>query len=134
MQPSTICSHFLYSFSILRNVADLFIYFILFLPALFISLSHYPLAPMPLFHIYEFPSLRVSFKNSRTMKNLLYLMVRNHCCFIYQLFHYPLHISSLLYNSNGIFVSLAFFFFFLFNYAGESFSHILLVLLFYPSD
>lgn len=34
-----------------------------------------------------------------------YLMLLNHCCFIFQLFHYPLHISLIFQNLNSTFVS-----------------------------
>lgn len=96
---------FLHKFSVLWKVPAQFIHFVLFLLALFILLPHYPLAPMPLFYIYEFLSSRISLKNSSTMNSLLYLMVPNHCCFIYQLFHYPLGISSIVHNLNGTFVA-----------------------------
>lgn len=84
--------------------------FCLFLLALFILLSHYPLAPMPLFYIYEFLSPKISFKLSRTMDSLLHLMILTLCCFIYQLLRYSLGISSMAHNLNGTFVSITFFF------------------------
>lgn len=45
------------------------------------------------------------FKYSSTMNSLLYLMLLNHCCFIFQLFHYPLDISLIFQNLNSTFVS-----------------------------
>lgn len=52
----------------------------------------------------------LSLKISSTMNSLLYLMVLNRCCFIYQLFHYPLGISSLFHKLNGTSVSITSFF------------------------
>lgn len=106
MQPSTLVHIFLHKFSVLRKFPAQFIHFVLFLLALFILLAHYPLAPLPLFYIYEFLSSRISFNNSSTMNSLLYLMVLNPCCFIYQLFHYLLGISSMVHNLNVTFVSI----------------------------
>lgn len=109
MPPSTLVHIFLYKFSVLRKVPAQFIHFVLFLLALFILLAHYPLAPMPLFYIYEFLSSRISFNNSSSMNSLLCLMVLNPCCFIYQLFNYLLSISSEVHNLNGTQVSITLF-------------------------
>lgn len=53
----------------------------LYLHYCFNLLLCYPSVPVSLFYMYEFVfSSRVSFKNSRKLSSLLYLMVLNHCC------------------------------------------------------